>query len=148
MSRDPETERVWVAPGNDGMALEFERLPVPECDGPALVEAARRLAITLVVIGPEAPLAAGVADHLVTAGVRTFGATRDAARLESSKWLAKRVMQEAGVPTARAEAFTTVEDATAALDRSGRRRWSRPTDWRRARACASPRRGPRRALSQ
>jgi len=115
LARDAHAPRVWVAPGNDGMEPAFERLAIGESDAPALLEAVRTLGIDLVVIGPEAPLAAGVSDVLVAAGVRVFGASQAAARLESSKWFAKQVMLAAGVPTARAEVFEDVAPALAAL---------------------------------
>lgn len=112
LARDAHGPTVWVAPGNDGMEPEFQRLAIKEFDTVALLEAIRTLAIDLVVIGPEAPLAAGVGDALAASGVRVFGASQAAARLESSKWFAKQVMEAAGVPTARAAAF---EDVTAAV---------------------------------
>ena len=119
IARDPGTPRVWVAPGNDGMAGVASRVDVAESDAPGLIAAARERDVDLVVIGPEAPLAAGVADELRAAGLRVFGPSRAAARLESSKWFAKELMEAAGIPTARAESFTDVETAIAALDRWG-----------------------------
>lgn len=115
LARDPHAPTVFVAPGNDGIAEAFACLPVPEHDGPGLVAACREHRIDLAVVGPEAPLAAGVADTLRAAGIAVFGPSREAARLESSKWFAKEVMQAAGVPTARARRFTTVHEAQAAL---------------------------------
>ena len=115
LARDPEGPEVLVAPGNDGMARAFHRLAVRDTDPAAVVELAQRERIALVVVGPEAPLAAGVSDALVAAGIPVSGASQAAARLESSKWFAKRVMAEAGVPTARAEAFERPAEALAAL---------------------------------
>ena len=86
---------------------------------PAQVALARALGADLVVVGPESALAAGLADGLAEAGIAVFGASRAAARLESSKWFAKEVMREAGVPTARAEAFEDPAAALAALARFG-----------------------------
>jgi phosphoribosylamine--glycine ligase len=119
LSRDPDVERVTVAPGNDGIACSFDCHPVRESDGHALLELCRAERVTLAVIGPEAPLAAGLADLLGAAGVATYGPGRDAAQLEASKWAAKQVMEEAGVPTARARVFDSVAAARAALDAFG-----------------------------
>jgi len=119
LARDPEAPEVVVAPGNDGMARSFHRADVRETDPAAVVELAARERVTLVVVGPEAPLAAGVADALEKAGIPVFGASRAAARIESSKWFAKELMREAQVPTPAAEAFTSAPAAVAALARLG-----------------------------
>ncbi len=119
LARDAHAPQVMLAPGNEGAGRAFERLPIVETDAAAVVAACRAHAIDLVVIGPESALAAGVADALAEAGVPAFGATREAARLESSKWFAKEIMLAAGVPTARAEAFEAVEPARRALDAFG-----------------------------
>jgi len=121
LARDPERPDVLVAPGNDGMARHFRRLELALEDPRAVVELAKREQVSLVVVGPEAPLAAGVADALIEAGLTVSGASRDAARLESSKSFAKQVMREAGVPTAAAESHESLSDALAALDRFGPR---------------------------
>ncbi len=121
LAKDPERPEVIVAPGNAGMAQAFRRLAVDAEDARAVVELARREAVSLVVVGPEAPLAAGVADALAEAGFAVSGAAREPARLESSKWFAKQLMLEAGVPTAAAEAHDDVSLALAALDRLGPR---------------------------
>ncbi len=115
LAADPHHPRVEVSPGNDGMGRSFARADVAETDVPGLVDLARRTRADLVVVGPEAALAAGLADALAAAGIPVFGASRAATRLESSKWFAKEVMREAGVPTARAEAFEHVAAALAAL---------------------------------
>ncbi|MFN8588054.1 MAG: phosphoribosylamine--glycine ligase [Candidatus Eisenbacteria bacterium] len=115
LARDPGQPRVFVAPGNDGMARAFERLDVSDTDPAAVVRAARDAQVDLVVVGPESALAAGVSDALVAAGLPVFGASRAAAQLESSKWFAKEVMREAGVPTARAFACTSEAEADAAF---------------------------------
>ena len=117
LARDPEAGEVLLAPGNPGAARRFRCLPVAESDPTALIDAARREAVSLAVIGPEAPLAAGLADALDQAGVRVFGPSQSAARLESSKWFAKQIMTEAGVPTARAECHAALRDAESALAR-------------------------------
>ena len=102
------------APGNPGLAGLGETRPGLDIENPeAVVAAAAADRIDLVVVGSEAPLAGGVVDALTAAGIAAFGPTRDAARLESSKAHAKRVMATAGVATAAAAVF---HDAAAAYD--------------------------------
>ena len=103
LSRDADVEHLCVAPGNDGIARSFSCHAVAENDHPRLLELCRAERVTLAVIGPEAPLAAGLADHLTANGIATFGPSAAAARLEASKWEAKQLMAACGVPTARAE---------------------------------------------
>ena len=117
LARDPDPPEVLAAPGHEGMARLVRRLAVSESDPAALIEACRREAVDLVVVGPEGPLAAGLGDALATAGVAVFGPSRGAARLESSKSFAKEVMAAARVPTAAAETFEALEPARAALGR-------------------------------
>lgn len=119
LARDPERPEVIVAPGNEGMARTFRCVPCSLEDPDEVLRVARRESVDLVLVGPEAPLAAGVADALAEAGLAVSGATREAARLESSKWFAKQVMAEAGIATATAEAFEAAPPALAALDRMG-----------------------------
>jgi phosphoribosylamine--glycine ligase len=119
LARDPESPEVLVAPGKEGMEDCARRLAVEETDGASLAEACRREGVDLVVIGPERPLAAGVAGELAEAGVRVFGPGREGARLESSKWYAKQVMREGEIPTAAAEEFADLEQACRALERFG-----------------------------
>jgi phosphoribosylamine--glycine ligase len=119
LARDPEQPEVIVAPGNEGIARAFRCLDVRPEDPAPVVALARRESVALVVVGPEAPLAAGLADALADAGIAVSGASREAARIESSKWFAKQLMREAGVPTAEAEAHEDAHRALAALDRLG-----------------------------
>ena len=110
--RDPEVTEVHSAPGNAGIAQD---VPV-HAQATAL---ARELNADLVVIGPEAPLVAGVSDALREAGFDVFGPSAAAAQLEGSKAFAKKVMEEASVPTARAHEARTLPEAEAALDEFG-----------------------------
>jgi phosphoribosylamine--glycine ligase len=119
LSRDPSVTEVHCAPGNPGMATFASLHPVDAEDGAAVAELARSLGVDLVVIGPEAPLVAGVADAVREAGISCFGPSREAAELEGSKAFAKEVMAAAEVPTARARVCLTAEDAAAALDEFG-----------------------------
>ena len=118
LARDPHAPRLWWAPGPDAATGLATPLAFHEEDARAAIDAARELAIELVVIGPEAPLAAGVGDALVAEGFLVFGASRAAAALESSKWFAKEIMRAAGVPTAPAQRFEDARAAIAALSAS------------------------------
>jgi phosphoribosylamine--glycine ligase len=119
LAESPDRASVIVMPGNDGIAQRFEVGPVDERDVGAVAAACRAEQPDLVVVGPEAPLAAGLADRLIDLGVPVFGPYADAARLESSKAYAKEIMRAAGVATAEAESFTSADAAEAALDRFG-----------------------------
>ena len=111
LAASPLLTRLWVAPGNPGTAEVAENLPIAATDIAALVAFARAESVDLVVCGPEAPLALGLADACAEAGIRCFGPSRAAAALEGSKTFTKRVADAARVPTARWAAF---EDAAAA----------------------------------
>ena len=100
LAQAPGLTELHAAPGNPGIATLGDCHPVRPDDGESLLGLARNLAIDLAVIGPEAPLVAGVADELRHAGVAVFGPGRDAARIEGSKSFAKDVMGAVGVPTA------------------------------------------------
>ena len=113
LAASPLLRKLWVAPGNPGIAELAECVPIGAEDVPALVAFARDHAVGLVVPGPEAPLVAGLADALAAAGIRCCGPTAAAARLEASKSFANELCDEAGIPTARWEAF---DDADTAID--------------------------------
>ena len=119
LARDPAVTEVHVAPGNPGTADVATLHEVDPMDGDAVADLAVSLAVDLVVVGPEAPLVAGVADAVEARGIAVFGPSRAAAQLEGSKAFAKDVMTAAGVPTARALVCTTPEEAAAALDELG-----------------------------
>ncbi|GAB2462279.1 phosphoribosylamine--glycine ligase [Xylanimonas ulmi] len=116
---DDGAHELHAAPGNPGIAREARLHDVDPNDGAAVVALARSLGAELVVVGPEAPLVAGVADAVAAAGIPVFGPTAAAARLEGSKSFAKEVMAVAGVPTAMAHVCVTVEEVAAALDAFG-----------------------------
>ncbi|MCT0249452.1 phosphoribosylamine--glycine ligase [Synechococcus sp. CS-205] len=122
LARCPGVERVWVAPGNGGTAqLEgCEALAIHDADQEGLLQAALDLGVTLVVVGPEGPLADGLADTLRAGGIAVFGPGADGAQLEASKQWAKALMMEAGVPTAGYWAASSREEALAVLEREGR----------------------------
>ena len=116
LSDDPFVEQVYVSPGNPGMATDAQVEVVDATDAEAIAALAVRLAVDLVVVGPESALVAGVADAVTATGVACFGPTAAAARIEGSKSFAKEVMAEAGVPTARSltcKSREEVEDALA-----------------------------------
>ena len=122
LARSHGVEAVWVAPGNGGTAelAGVTQLAIAESDQPGLLQACRDHAIELVVVGPEAPLAAGLADKLRAADIPVFGPGADGALLEASKQWAKALMQEAGVPTAGYWQATSREEALAVLEQQGR----------------------------
>ncbi|GAA4575973.1 phosphoribosylamine--glycine ligase [Planotetraspora kaengkrachanensis] len=116
---DPAVSELHCAPGNAGIAEVATLHPVTPTDGAAVSALAVRLGADLVVIGPEAPLVAGVADAVRAQGIPCFGPSREPAAIEGSKAFAKDVMVAAGVPTARAFTCTTEEEVAAALDTFG-----------------------------
>ncbi|MFF2012556.1 phosphoribosylamine--glycine ligase [Streptomyces sp. NPDC058195] len=119
LSLDPDVTALYCAPGNAGIAEVAELHPVDALDGDAVARLATDLGAALVVVGPEAPLVAGVADAVRAAGIPCFGPSREAARLEGSKAFAKDVMAGAGVPTARSYVCANPAEIDAALDAFG-----------------------------
>ncbi|MET7679556.1 phosphoribosylamine--glycine ligase [Streptomyces sp. NPDC005423] len=119
LSLDPAVTALYCAPGNAGIAEVAELRPVDALDGAAVSALAMELGAELVVVGPEAPLVAGVADAVRAAGVPVFGPSQEAAQLEGSKAFAKEVMAAAAVPTARSYVCTTPEEVDGALDAFG-----------------------------
>jgi phosphoribosylamine---glycine ligase len=119
LAADPAVTALVCAPGNAGTAAVAEQRGVVADDGAAVVALAADVDADLVVVGPEAPLVAGVADAVRAAGIACFGPSRAAARLEGSKAFAKSVMQSAGVPTAAARLCVDGTEASAALDEFG-----------------------------
>ena len=119
LAQSPRVSKVFVAPGNAGTARESGLENVAVTTVPDLVEFARREAIALTVVGPEAPLAAGVVDAFRAAGLKIFGPTRAAAQLESSKDFAKAFMTRHGIPTAEYRTFTDAAAAHRYVDERG-----------------------------
>ena len=115
---DPRTELI-AAPGNPGIAEIGRCEPVPATDIAALAALARRVDVALTVVGPEAPLEAGLVDHFRETGLPVFGPSKAAARIETSKRFAKELMLAAGVPTASAKTFKDVASAKAEARRLG-----------------------------
>jgi phosphoribosylamine--glycine ligase len=119
LGRDHPGAQFWATRPNGGMRALCEAVEIAPTDLEALSGWAAARAIDLTVVGPEGPLAAGIADRFRTKGLPVFGPTQDAARIESSKAFAKQLMHEAGVPTARSRVFTDRESAEAYVRAEG-----------------------------
>jgi phosphoribosylamine--glycine ligase len=119
LSRDPQVTEVHAAPGNPGIADVATLHDVDPLDGDAVASLATSLGVDLVVVGPEAPLVAGVADAVRAVGIACFGPSREAAQIEGSKAFAKQVMAAAEVPTAMAHVCETPDQVADALDAFG-----------------------------
>ena len=117
--QNPKCERLIVAPGNAGIAAIAECASLDIENGAKMVECAKANSIDLVIVGPEAPLAAGVADDFRAAGFKVFGPSREAARLESSKRFTKEICDAAGVPTAAWARFKEAAPAKAHIRERG-----------------------------
>src|SRR3954463_4277934 len=111
LAKSPRIGRIYVAPGNAGTAQEDGLFNIPLTSIPDLLDFARKEAVALTVVGPEAPLAAGIVDTFRSAGLRIFGPTLAAAQLEASKDFAKGFMVRHGIPTAAYAAFTDAQAA-------------------------------------
>ena len=117
--REEASHEITAAPGNAGIAAVVPVVALDPANPAVVADYAMDNDIELVVIGPEAPLVAGVADALRQRGIATFGPSKAAARIEGSKTFAKQIMDEAGVPTGRATRCGTLEEAITALDEFG-----------------------------
>ena len=115
LRRDDPALEIIAAPGNPGIATLARCVSVAATDIVALLDLAKAEDVDIVLVGPEAPLAAGLVDVFRAAGVPVFGPTRRAAEIETSKRFSKELMLRAGVPTARAEHFSDPAAAAAAL---------------------------------
>ncbi len=119
LAQSPKVQQVYVAPGNGGTAKDKNLVNVPITDLAELRQWALDNGISLTLVGPEAPLAAGIVDDFRAHGLRIFGPTQAAAQLESSKAFSKAFMQRHGIPTAAFETFTDAAQAHAYVDRQG-----------------------------
>src|SRR5260221_8929876 len=117
LRQSPSCDKLLAAPGNPGIARWADCVALDPCDAAAVVDLARRQTIDLVVVGPEAPLVAGVADALRAAGIPAFGPNAAAAQLEGSKGFTKDLCRENGIPTADYVRVETAAAAHGALDR-------------------------------
>jgi len=119
MASSPLTDRLYCAPGNAGIAKEAECVALDVADHGAVIAFCRARRIDLVVVGPEAPLCAGIVDDLEAAGTKAFGPTRSAARLEGSKGFTKDLCRANGIPTAAYERFRAADPAKTYLRARG-----------------------------
>jgi phosphoribosylamine--glycine ligase len=117
--RDTTAHEIVVAPGNAGIAAVVETVSLNTTDGPLIADYAMEQGVELVIIGPEAPLVAGVANALRAVGVPVFGPDKAAAQIEGSKEFAKEIMNAARVPTGRSMSATTMTEVESALDEFG-----------------------------
>ena len=119
LAQSPKVSQVYVAPGNGGTAREAGLVNVPITHIPTLLEFAKRKGVRLTVVGPEAPLAAGIVDAFRAEGMKIFGPTQAAAQLESSKDFAKHFMARHNIPTAAFGTFINAANAHAYIDKHG-----------------------------
>src|SRR5688572_26875704 len=119
IASSPLVERLFCAPGNAGIARDAECVALDPADHAAVVAFCRSHKIDLVVVGPEAPMAAGIVDDLETAGIKAFGASRAAAQLETSKGFTKDLCRKYGLPSAAYERFTAAVPALAYVRAKG-----------------------------
>ena len=119
LAQSPKVQKVFVAPGNGGTALESGLENTPLQTAKELIAFAQKEKVYLTVVGPEAPLAAGMVDAFQEAGLKIFGPNRAAAQLESSKDFAKQFMVRHGIPTARHATFESAEEARAYVQKHG-----------------------------
>ncbi len=121
VAQDPEVEQVYVAPGNAGTALEpkVSNIPINALDLSQLKDFAIEKSIALTIVGPEAPLVAGIVDHFEQAGLAIFGPNQAAAQLEGSKAFSKDFLARHNIPTAEYQSFTSIPDAKAYIQQKG-----------------------------
>jgi phosphoribosylamine--glycine ligase len=119
IAQSPRVQFVFVAPGNGGTALDSRLKNVPISDPAALADFARQEQVAFTVVGPEAPLAAGIVNLFRDQGLKIFGPTKEAAQLESSKDFAKAFMKRHRIPTADYQTFSEADAAHAYIDRKG-----------------------------
>jgi phosphoribosylamine--glycine ligase len=111
LADSPRVTALYALPGNPGTAQVADNVPIDVMQFDKIERFVRQNAIALVVVGPEDPLAAGLADRMLAAGVKVFGPTKDGARIEADKWFAKEIMRQQAIPTAEARSFTDADAA-------------------------------------
>jgi phosphoribosylamine--glycine ligase len=119
LAQSPGLEKLFVAPGNGGMAKAAEIVPIPATDFPALIDFAKRVQIDVTVVGPDDPLALGIVDAFQAAGLRIWGPSKFAAQLESSKAFAKELMARQNIPTAWSATFSDYGAAAEYVRKNG-----------------------------
>ena len=119
IAQSPEVKKIYCAPGNAGIARLADCVPIGAAEIDKLLAFAQNEKIDLTVVGPEDPLSMGIVDQFEAAGLRIFGASQKAARIESSKSFAKMVMQKYGIPTAEGQTFTRLAQAKAYIKKIG-----------------------------
>ncbi|HYO09418.1 MAG TPA: phosphoribosylamine--glycine ligase [Tepidisphaeraceae bacterium] len=119
LASSPHVTALYAWPGNPGIAQLADCVGKDVTEYAAIEKFAREKQVGLVVIGPEEPLAAGLADRLIAAGLKVFGPTKDAAQLEADKWFAKELMRQQAVPTAEARSFTDADAAEEYVNQRG-----------------------------
>jgi len=117
LAQSPKVKEIYAAPGNAGTAQLAQNLDIKAEDIEGLLKSAKDLKIDLTVVGPEAPLAAGIADRFLASGLAIFGASQKAAEVESSKVFAKELMQKHGIPCGQSASFTDYQQAKEYLQR-------------------------------
>ncbi|BDG34366.1 phosphoribosylamine--glycine ligase [Saccharococcus caldoxylosilyticus] len=118
-AQSPLVTKLYAAPGNPGIAQVAELVPIEEHQIDALVRFAKQEDIDLTIVGPEAPLLAGIVDRFESEGLRIFGPRKNAALIEGSKAFAKELMKKYGIPTAEHATFTSYEEAKAYIEKKG-----------------------------
>jgi phosphoribosylamine---glycine ligase len=119
IAMNPAVEKIYCAPGNAGIAALSECVAIDPEDISALADFAKKQVIDLTVVGPEGPLAAGIVDRFEKSGLRVFGPSKKAARIEGSKSFAKKLMIKYGIPTAQGKSFSNLEKAAAYIRKKG-----------------------------
>jgi phosphoribosylamine--glycine ligase len=119
LKKSPRADRVFVAPGNAGTAIDAENVPISEMDFPALIQFAKQNKVGLTVVGPEIPLVAGIVDAFEKEKLRIFGPTKAAAQLEGSKIFCKEILRKGNVPTGNYHVFYNGQSAMAYLKEFG-----------------------------
>jgi phosphoribosylamine--glycine ligase len=119
IAQSPRVKKIFCAPGNAGMVRLAKCVPIGAADIDKLLAFAQDEKIDLTVVGPEDPLSKGIVDQFEAAGMRIFGASQKAARIESSKSFAKAIMEKYGIPTAKGQTFTRLAKAQAYVKKIG-----------------------------